>query len=934
MKNLTLLILTGLFPFCLFAQQGLVKGNLVDTSSRQSLASATVSVVHKTDSSLVSYTLSDENGSFEIKNIPVGDFLLFVSFTGFEVYSKPFSISATNRVADFGEIIMQQEFKTLTGVVVKESPVKINGDTISFKASAFNSKPDATLEDVLKKIPGVQVQKDGTVKAMGEQVQKIYVDGKEFFGNDPKMATKNLTADMVDQIQVFDDMSEQARFTKIDDGSRTKSINIKLKKDKKKGDFGRATAGVGTNSRYEGNFSMNHFRGDRRISLVGSANNTNKLSYTFNDYSSAQGSSQFSNGSGATGSGMINPAGGAQGGISRPLSTGINFNDTWGPKIDFRGSYFFSDNSNILEQNKFRRNTFPGDSASETNTYSNILNSNKSHRINVRVEYAIDSANSLLYTSNFGKQRYDGSTLDSSSTFSDGSNKYLAVRASTNKQDERDGFNYSGELLYRRKFKKVGRTFTMGWRNGMGDNESESISRSPITTYNADGSIATVINLNQKGFQENKSGGNTISASYTEPIDRNKLFEINYAYSGSNNISDRRTYDFNSGSGKYDLVNNQQTNYFDYNNTSSRAGFNFRHQLKKFNYQLGLGIQSSNLKNRSITPSTGKDTTVNQKFTNLFPTANIAYAITRSKSIRINYRGRTNPPSVSQLQNVPDISNPLLVKTGNPSLRQEFVNNVNINYNAFAFTSQRFFSASLNLTYTGNKIVNSIDSLNAVTIIYKPENMDGSFTSSGMASLNFPIKRVKGLTVNLTNMMYLSRDASLVYKKKNFTTILQVNQSAGINYGQDKFDISVSSAFVFNTVTYNFEGGTNTNYFNHAWSADLTYRFKNRLFLLTDVDYYISSGRTVGYNQDVFLWNISLAKKFFQTNTAEVKFTIYDILKQNNGINRIIGENYFEDIRANVVPRFFMLTVSYNLNKFGANKEQKKEPAQPMMIFK
>ena len=358
---------------------------------------------------------------------------------------------------------MQPEYKTLSTVVVTESPVKMNGDTISFKANAFNSKPDATVEDVLKKIPGIQVQKDGTIKAMGEQVQKVYVDGKEFFGNDPKMATKNLTADMVDQIQVFDDMSEQARFTKIDDGSRTKSINIKLKKDKRKGDFGRATVGVGSDSRYEGNFSFNHFRGDQRISLVGSANNTNKLSYTFTDFSSQGGSSQFSSGGGgATGSGMINASGGSSGGISRPLSVGVNFNDTWGPKIDFRGSYFYSDNSNILEQNKFRRNTFPGDSASETTTFSNIINGNKTHRVNARWEYAIDSVNSVLYTVNFGKQKFEGTTVDTSVTFSDGINKYMATEVRTNKHDERDGINYSGELLYRRRFTKTRQNIYIG----------------------------------------------------------------------------------------------------------------------------------------------------------------------------------------------------------------------------------------------------------------------------------------------------------------------------------------------------------------------------------------------------------------------------------------------------------------------------------------
>ena len=231
-------------------------------------------------------------------------------------------------------------------------------------------------------------------------------------------------------------------------------------------------------------------------------------------------------------------------------------------------------------------------------------------------------------------------------------------------------------------------------------------------------------------------------------------------------------------------------------------------------YQLGMGYQVSKLENSSV--ASGIDTTIRQRFTNLFPTANFNYAISRSKNIKIYYRGRTNAPTVTQLLNVPDVSNPLVVKTGNPSLKQEFANNINISYNAFALASQRFFSASHNATYTGNKIVNSIDSINGVTIIYKPENMSGSFSGSGMATLNFPVKKMKGLNINLTNMMYVSRDANLMFKQKNFTTIFQVNLSAGLNYGKDKFDLSVSTAFFYNMVAYNFEGSSNTKYFNHA----------------------------------------------------------------------------------------------------------------------
>jgi hypothetical protein len=434
--------------------------------------------------------------------------------------------------------------------------------------------------------------------------------------------------------------------------------------------------------------------------------------------------------------------------------------------------------------------------------------------------------------------------------------------------------------------------------------------------------MTSSVNLNQQGFQESDNGGNTISASYTEPIGENKIFEVNYAYSGNSNASNRKTYDYDSISGKYDIINEEQTNYFNYNNNSSRIGFNYRKQVKKLNYQLGMGIQTSNLTNRSITVSNGKDTTIRQRFTNLFPIGNLFYSFNKTKNIRIAYRGRTNAPSVTQLQNVPDVSNPLMIKIGNPSLRQEFVNNININYNSFALTSERFLSLSLNGTYISNKIVNSIDSVNAVTTIYKPENMSGSFTTSTMASVNLPIKKLTGFNVNLTNQLFVSRDANLVFKKKNFTTLFQLNQSVGINYGKEKYDLSLSTSFTYNNVSYNFKTDDKTHYFNQSHSLDFTYRFKNRLFLLTDLDYYINTGRTAGYNQGVLLWNMSLAKKILQKNPLELKLTVYDMLKQNKGINRVIGENYFEDVRANIVPRFFILTASYNLTHF-ANTVQK-----------
>lgn len=267
-----------------------MKGILQDSASSTLIADATVSIVRTQDSSLISFTLTDSRGRFEIRNVELGEYKLMASFSGLRTLAKKFSVSAASPSVDLGTLLMDRNYKALDEVVITEAPVKISGDTIAYKADAFKTKPNATVEDLLKKLPGVQVERDGTVKAQGENVQKVYVDGKEFFSNDPKLATKNLTADMVDQVQVYDDMSEQAKFNGIDDGSRAKAINLKLKKDKKKGLFGRAYAGAGgPGNRYDAGITANAFKGATQTSLIAKSNNNNNIGFTLSDMIGSMG---------------------------------------------------------------------------------------------------------------------------------------------------------------------------------------------------------------------------------------------------------------------------------------------------------------------------------------------------------------------------------------------------------------------------------------------------------------------------------------------------------------------------------------------------------------------------------------------------------------------------------------------------------------------
>jgi Outer membrane protein beta-barrel family len=600
--------------------------------------------------------------------------------------------------------------------------------------------------------------------------------------------------------------------------------------------------------------------------------------------------------------------------------------------MDFRSSYNYAESKFLMNQNSFKQYSFPGDSISEMNTDSKTRNNNNNHRVNARWEFNIDSANSILYTASFGKQESNNLYADTFYTASKAVYEYLALTGNTGRNDIREGLNYNGELLFRHRFGLPGRTFTFGWRRGYNKNESDNNSFNPITTFNNDNTVSGFININQLSDQLGDGKTNVFSSSYTEPMGKNKLLEFNYAYSGSKSVSDRKTFDYNTVSGKYDIVNLYQTNYFEFDNISHRLGSNFRVQKKSFNYQLGMAVQRSELESRSLQATNGKDTTIYQEFMNLFPSFNFNYNLGRSKSIRFFYRGRTNAPSIQQLQDIADYSNPLQIKTGNPGLDQEFINNFNIGYNSFNQRNFRFFSTNITFNSTANKIVNTIDSSGMVAVIMKPENANGSFNSSGMFTFGLPFKKMRSGSLNLMTMAYYSRDINLIYKKRQYTNILMLNQTIGYTLSKPKFDLGISGSIVYNEVKYTFKENSNTTFFKQTWSADLSYRFKNDFFLLTDMDYHINTGRTDGFNQDIFLWNMAIAKHFLKTKAAEIKLTAYDLLNQSKGINRTVNENYFEDTRANVVPRFFLISFTYNLQPKALRKPAK-QSSGVMSVF-
>ena len=925
MKKILLILLSGFIWLAASAQKnGTIKGVVFDTIAKQPVSAATITVLQSKDSSLVTFTMTNSRGEFSLANVPYGDYRLLVTHVSYHNVNKYFTVNDANKSIDLANIEVSDKNKVLEEVVImaEAPPVTLIGDTVQYNAGSFKTKPNAVVEDLLKRMPGIQVEKDGTVKAQGQEVKRILVDGKEFFGTDPKIATKNLPADAVDKVQVYDKQSDMAQLTGFDDGQSEKTINLKLKKDKKKGVFGKVNAGGGTEGRYQGKFNVNSFKGARQMSVIGMGNNTNAEGFSFMDILSFSGGmNQLGGGGGGMNINISSndPLASSMGGgnnnsINTSWAGGANYNNIIGKKMEVQSNYFYNHYNPVTDQKLSRQYILP-DSTYFYNQNSRTDNLSNSHRFNLTYDYLIDSMNSLRFTPTLSLQNSNNHSVSAYETLSEQllrSNRGISDNFSAG-----DGYNFNGTLLYRKKFKRRGRTFSLSvgttLNNSDGNGELESVNE----FYNRQGNLVKSDSINQRSVSENEVRGYNTRAVYTEPLFKRSLLEFSASKSESRSVSDKVTYDYDKNSGKHDILNTLLTNNYENVYRTTTAGIRLRTQKKKYNYSFGLTWQNSDLKG-TITSGI-KDSVITKPFYNLLPNARFQYNFTRFKNLQLDYRASTNQPSVSQLQPLPDISNPLNIKLGNPNLKQEFTHRINANYTGMnPFRNKSFFWFS-SYSFTNNKIV-SFDVVDSFGIkLTTPVNVNGVYNLSNDISVGWPLRFMKA-TLNFNTGVGYSKSIQFINTNRNNIYNISFDPSVEISKSfKDKIDLSLRGGVTFNKAKYSLQSSLNNNYLTQDYSIDAGWQLPMNFYLSTDFTYTISSKRSEGYNAKVPLWNASFSKLFLKYNRGELKMSVHDLLNENEAIVRTTNSNYIEDQSNRVLKRFYLLSFTYSLNKMSAN---------------
>lgn len=902
-----------------------IKGTIRDTSGAD-IPFATVMLLSPKDTTLVNFSRSDDKGNFAFKNIKNVPYLFKISYIGYIPHQQHLDVSATE-INDLGLVGIKPINQQLMEVVVKaaKAPLRIRGDTIEYDATTFKVPPGSTVEDLLRRLPGIEVDADGNIKAQGKDVRRVTVDGKTFFGDDPKSATKNLGAETISKVQVYDEKSEQAKLTGVDDGKKEKTMNLELKPEYKKGSFGKITGAIGTEERWAARGNYNRFNEKQQLSFIAYGNNINQTGVNWEDYGEFKGQNTFSDRDNgdfgfSTGgryfyfSGDDSPLNNFDGrGFTENYGGGMNYNFD-NKKSKYNLSYFYNETSLDLQQQSLRE-TFLSDN-SFTNTDSTLKAEFRgNHSINTRLEQEIDSNNVLIVKANtrFSKNNAGNRQYQ---LFYDETDQ-LTNSLDANNDSRLNSWRLSGTGIFRHRFKKKGRSFAVS----AGYNNSQSDGTENLFSINRFFEATT---LTEQIRQLNQNDNSTVqyksSLLYTEPLAKKWYWESFYNFSQTGNEVNRQVLN--------PEINNERIDnlsiFYDYKVLYNRLGSSVRYSYEGLNVSAGLAAQQLQLDGEYAIDRDMPliDEPIHRTFTNLVPNVDFNYEFPNNVWLNLNYGYGVTEPQLNDLQPVPNVNNPAFRTEGNPGLTPERSHSFDIGLNHWNPASLASVGVNGSMSLFENQIVYNqtvevIDSIGIRTVT-RPDNVSGGNRLDGYLWSNFPIIKTK-LTMNINGGINTSVAPSYVNGVENETRNNGYSIRMGLNLtpGQ-KLIVGLNGNVRFNNINYSIQEEQNQKIQNHGLDASIKWQFAGKFFLESNFNYSIYRNDRFGFNQDVPIFNASVRRLLGKNNRIEMRLAAFDILNRRVSISQYGSQNFVTRNVANTLARYYMLSVSYNMRGYEA----------------
>jgi hypothetical protein len=921
--TISLLLFLCLFSNLSFAQNpGQIKGSVTDTVAKSKLQNTSISVLNAKDSTLVSYTRADASGAFEISNLKKGKFILLVTYPDYADYVEQFSLDSAKNNHDFGKLSMLLKTRLLADVIIKgkKAAIKIKGDTTEFNASSFTVQPNAKVEDLLKQLPGITVDKDGKITAQGETVNKVLVDGEEFFGDDPTLVTKNVRADMVDKVQLFDKKSDQATFTGIDDGQKTKTLNIKLKEDKKNGYFGKADVGYGTDGYYQTQLLFNKFKAKMKFSAYTTVSNNGKTGLGWQDnqkYGSSDNVTVMDNGgimiSGNSGDDLDSWNGNYNGkGIPIAMNSGIHYDTKWNKSdkeslnTNYKiGTLTVDGTDNTLSQNNLATTTI---NTADAQTYHNYMFRNK---LDVTYQNKLDTTSNIKLMAGGSTKHSQTKSDDASTSIGD----YLLNNSDKSITNTVDTKIFDISAFYTKKFKKKGRTFSWNLSEVYNESQAHGNLKSHIDFFNSKGGIDSSQIVDQYKTNDLKNSIFNSNMTYTEPFSKTFSVVLNYGLGIDNNNANRKSFN-KAADGSYTVFDSKYSNNYRLNQLSNQGGAVFNY--KKGKTTLNFGTKVTDVSFKQINEYTGD--VFKRNFINWAPQASYQYKFNQMSNFSLNYSGSATQPTVEQIQPVLVNNDPLALIIGNPALTPSFTNNIRINYNSYKVLSEQYLGIYGNYSFTSNPIVTSIVTealtghrniqyvnLNQTPTNYYISTYFGRKVSSDGLSIGFDLNANGNKNYNLSN------GETNIITSNSYTGSLQIQK-----YVEKKYDFNISFGPNLSYGGSSLQQNINNN--GHGWNGygGFDIYLPGKVSIGSDANYqYNSATQTFSQDYTKVLWNAHLTKAFNKAENIKVTLTCNDILNQNSGFDRSSNAGLITQNTYTTIKRYFMLSLVWDFNKMG-----------------